>query len=122
MTVIVSKRKWLAVLATLLVVSLSTAAMPVQWLYDGIGSRVASKKVVCILRPVPVSASTVTNILRNRFKSASDLFKIPFLPGQAPTFFVQKSRPLSFSPDTGALYCLDQTATPVRAPPGFIFK
>lgn len=121
MTVIASKRKWLTALSILLVVSLSTAAIPVQWLYDGIGSRVASKNAACILNSVPVSASTVTNIVRNRLKSASDLLKVAFLPGQAPTFFVRKSYPLSISPDTGAFYCLNQTATPVRAPPGFIF-
>lgn len=112
-----SKRRFQAALACVLILCLSPAAMPTQWLRGWDDSGAGSEAVLFIPRSANSAASALANGTRNRLTGFDDLFRAAIVPGQTPIVFARNSSPYLFNHDVGIPHRTDRTAIPVRAPP-----
>ncbi|MBU1181418.1 MAG: hypothetical protein ABIJ52_09440 [Pseudomonadota bacterium] len=117
MTVATSKRRFQAVLACLLILCLSPAAMPAQWLYGGDKSVAGSEAVLFTPSFANSESPALANGTRNRLNGFDDLIKAAIIPGQMPIVVARKSSPYLFNHDADVSHRTDRKAIPVRAPP-----
>ena len=117
MSVAIFKRRFQAVLACLLVLCLSPAAMPTQWLHGGDKSGAGSEALLFIPEFANSAVSVLANGTRNRLNGFDDLIKDAIIPGQTPIVFARKSSPYLLNYDAGFSCRKARTAIPVRAPP-----
>ncbi|MBU2621065.1 MAG: hypothetical protein KKD92_01940 [Proteobacteria bacterium] len=117
MSVAIFKRRFQAVLACLLILCLSQAAMPTQWLHGGDKSGAGSEALLFIPEFANSAASVLANGTRNRLNGFDDLIKDAIIPGQTPFVFARKSSPYLLNYDASFSCRKARTAIPVRAPP-----
>jgi len=117
MSVANPKIRYQAVLACLLILSLSPAALPTQWLRSGDDPGAGSEAVLFIPRIAHSAASVLATGTRNRLNGFDDLIKAAIIPGQTPVGFARNSSPYLFNLDAGASQRTDRRAILIRAPP-----
>ncbi len=117
MSVATSKRRFQAVLACLLILCLSPAALPAQWLFGVDKSGASSEAVLYTPNFSDSEAPLLVSGTPNRLNWFNGQIKAAIIPGQMPIVFARKSSPYLFNHDADVSHRTDRTAIPIRAPP-----
>ena len=117
MSVATYKRRFQAILACLLILCLSPAALLAQWLFGVDKSGDSSEAVLYTPNFSDSEAPLLVSGMPNRLNGFNGQIKAAIIPRQTPIFSARKSSSYLFNNDAIVSKHTDRTAIPVRAPP-----